>query len=186
MVVYEIDTAQAINIINNCDNAYAPYKIRYVSIQFGKEQEKKEVPEEPIKKEVQEEREYIPGTDYRKPRVRKPHESDDHYVAYLEGYYDSIFHHEEIATDYYDVKLASERKRPRERGVYETDEDYVRYLRDFYNRIIKPEVQERLNSKKILKQRDRRPDETDEDYIRYLSMFYGTPEVPKEEVHHTK
>lgn len=31
--------------------------------------------------------EYIPGTDVKKPRARKPGESEDHYLSYLEKYY---------------------------------------------------------------------------------------------------
>ena len=202
MIVYEIDPVQAINIINNSNNPYAPYTIRYVSIQFDKTpvipyRDDLSTVKTPIipyndalstVKDMEEEKEeYIPGTKYKKPRARKPYESDDHYVAYLEGYYDSIFNHEEVAAkEEQTQKEENDVVKPRVRGIHESDEAYTEYLRNYYNKIFNPETQEKVSSRKLILQRKQREGESDEDYIEYLAMFYGTPEIPQKEEHKTK
>ena len=180
MVVYEIDPVQAINIINNSNNEYAPYSIRYVTIEFDKEEDKSkgQIPyndavstiQGPAEKKPEEE--YIAGTSYKKPRPRKPGESEEHYIAFLEGYYDSVFKHEEELNN---MIPGTNIKKPRVRDVYETDDAYVDYLREYYNRVFSPETREAITTRNLIKPRIQAEGESDDNYLEYLSLFYGTP-----------
>ena len=182
MVVYEIDPVQAINIINNSNNPYAPYSIRYVSIEFEKEEDKK-VEKTPVQEPIKQEDDYIPGTTYRKPRTRKPEETEEHYVAYLEGYYDSVFKHEEETKNYIP---GTKIEKPRVRGIHVSDDAYVDYLRDYYNRVFSKETMEKVSSKNLIKPRERGIYESDEEYETYLSAFYGTPVETEEKQEHRR
>ena len=177
MAVFEIDPVQAINIVNNCDNAYAPYTIRYVSIQF--EKEKKPIGPIPyrddlstVKEPEKKESEFIEGTKYKKPRRKRADETEEHYVAYLEGYYDSIFTHEENTEEYIP---GTRIKKPRNRDIHETEEEYVKYLKAYYNKVFS-------NGPYLTTTQPRRRKEKEsvEDFNEYLAMFYGI-KYPKEE-----
>ena len=156
--VYEISPVDAINIINHADNNYAPYGIRYVNIQFDREDNDQE--------------NLIAGTHYQKPRGRDPHESDEEYVSYLENYYEKFFGKDEslIPGTYH--------KKPRGASLNESWVDYESYLKNYYDRIF-PKDQARLGknldnllNKPIFRQRSKREDETLEEYESYLSTFY--------------
>lgn len=196
MIVYEINPADAIAIVDNCNNEYAPYNIRYMAIQFDPIQKEEEKPKEesheepPVEKteELEEDDNLIPGTNYRKPRVRRPYETDDHYVAYLEGYYDSIFGNEEDLFNPRKEEIpvsdnlipGTNYEKPRVRGNYETDEEYVDYLRDYYNSIFGTEENHLPEKNNVIVPRQRRDGESEESYLEYLAMFYGTPVTEEE------
>ena len=164
--VYEIHPVDAINIINHASNSYAPYRIRYVNIQFEPENKTMEEHDE------EEREEYIPGTSYLKPRGRKDYESDEEYVQYLEKYYESIFGKDNrlIPGTYH--------KKPREVNFGESWVDYEAYLESYYNKIFPQDeakfeknLDELLN-RPIFSQRSKREDETLEEYESYLSTYY--------------
>ena len=193
VLVYEIDPVLAINIINNSNNKLAPYAIRYVNIQFdhvekhGKEEpipyEEKEtvipykervIPYEEPKKETR-----YPSV--RRPRMRRPNETEEQYVIYLEGFYDSLFGYSEEKEE-----ARRERKEQPKKPVIvndtehnheniETDKEYVEYLKKYYQQMFRPEALEKLKPRNLIKQRKRRDDETDEEYAAYLEMFYAEP-----------
>ena len=75
--VFAVTPVQIINIINNANNKYAPYAIKYVDIELDFKEENEVLP-------VEEEEEFVG------PRRRNYGESDDHYAAYFEGFYDGI------------------------------------------------------------------------------------------------
>lgn len=167
--IYEITTSQAINIIENSTNEYAPYSIKYTSIQFQK----------PVLGETDsfiEEDDKIPGTSYQKPRERRPEESEEHYVSYLEGYYDSLFKSEEEEPK----EVVYEKPRPR--GIYETDEEYTAYLEQHYSKIFPNKEEEKVEDSAV--PRPRKAGESNEDYAEYLVLFYAQP--MKEQMSYTK
>lgn len=81
---YILDPGDLEYIIGNANNPYSPYKIEYKEIEF-KDKNRQEKAEDLL------DNEYIPGTNFKKPRVRENNESDEEYVTYLENYYESIF-----------------------------------------------------------------------------------------------
>ena len=89
---YVIDPGDLEYIVRNANNKYSPYKIEFRDIPVGKVR-KKNCKCESAKDLV--DSEYIPGTNYKKPRERRFDESNDDYINYLEAYYDEIFgnHH---------------------------------------------------------------------------------------------
>ena len=78
MNLYEIDENNYAYIIRNASNKYNPYRVIVNNVRINTN-------------ETRDDREYIPGTNYLKPRVRGPYETDEDYVSYLEEYYNSIF-----------------------------------------------------------------------------------------------
>lgn len=179
--VYEIDPIQAINIINNSNNSYAPYSIHYMNIEFDTEyympydesistvvedpmpyndrvstvvedpmpynERVSTIVEDPMPYNESistvEDESLIPGTNFKKPRARKPYETDEHYVAYLEGYYDSLFGEQETPEPVKVEKTpGKDYDKPRVRGNHETDDEYVDYLEEYYNSIFGEEEQE--------------------------------------------
>ena len=78
MSLYEIDENNYAYIIISASNKYNPYRIIVNNVRINTN-------------ESMDDREYIPGTNYLKPRVRGPYETDEEYVSYLEEYYNNIF-----------------------------------------------------------------------------------------------
>lgn len=189
-VVYEIDPTEAINIINNSMNKYAPYNIEYVGIEFEKTNTKEEKPiveEQPVVEEVKEEKkeekvEQKPKQG--KPRPRRENEPDEVYVAYLEGFYDCLFkvdaEKEEKERKQKETQKPTIVKDPRDRSSYNSDKEYLEYLKDHYSSLYNKKTMDVIQSKNVITQRKKRPDETDEEYNAYLSMFYGTDEKVEE------
>lgn len=70
---FAITPIQVINIVNNANNEYAPYHVRYVNVELSK---KEEMPQAPIEITVA------------TPRKKHYGETPEHYSAYLEGFYD--------------------------------------------------------------------------------------------------
>ena len=190
-IVYEIDPTEAINIINNSTNKYAPYQIEYVAIEFDndktveKEDTVEEAKEEPIKEEPKveekqaekkEEDEYRP-----RPRLRRENESDELYAAYLEGYYDRMFNvipeKENLSKKEKQQPVILPKEEKHSDQKY--DKEYLKLLKES---ILNKKVLDSVKAENVIKQRKQRADETDEEYNAYLSMFYGTPEQEDENV----
>ena len=87
---HEIAKEDVQEIVNNKDNEISPYNVVFRKVDLGKvkEQTSSEVP--PVIEENTSD-EYIPGTNFKKPRERGIHETDEEYVNYLKNYYESIF-----------------------------------------------------------------------------------------------
>jgi len=200
-IVYEIDPTEAINIINNSMNKYAPYGIEYVGIEFdnGKKEtkepvmpyEEKEVVMPYHEKEVvmPYEEKVMPYEEKKKvetkvsagprPRLRREDESEEVYVAYLEGFYDCFFgvkHDKEEERRKKKEQKPVILKNPVERSSYDSDKEYLAYLKSHYSKIYNDKMLESVKAKNVIKERPKRQDETDEEYNAYLSMFYGTQE----------
>ena len=197
LVVYEIDPVQAINIISNGNNPYAPYNIEYVGIEFD-HVEKKKTEKEPVmpysepvmpyeekvmpyeEKIVKEEKQPT-GPVLRRPRNRRPDETEELYVAYLEGFYDALFG--------IDEKVEEERRRHKKEILktkpvedkYNSDDAYLAYLKKQYSHIFSDDALEQIKPKNLIQRRAKRPDESDKDYMEYVSMFYDTPQAKADE-----
>ena len=103
-------------------------------------------------KSVIQNNDFIPGTNYRSPREKRPDESAEAYEAYLEGYYDGIVGQEELQNS--ELNSMSEEyipgtdfQKPRVRREDETDEEYEAYLEEYYDSVFAPVEEE--NEKRL-------------------------------------
>ena len=110
---YEVRPEDVSRIETGANNDYSPYFVQHRAAEVVRPEQRTEVPQEepqqtpptqetPVeesKKETSEfvirpedeSDEYIPGTNFKKPRNRGIHETDEEYIAFLKKYYDTIF-----------------------------------------------------------------------------------------------
>ncbi len=114
--VFAVTPVQIINIINNANNKFAPYGIKYVNIELDQKDNKDDLPK------------HVEEDEYIGPRRRILSESDDHYAAYLEGFYDGMD---------YAKKRATRQNDPFIRGEESLGKEYSEYLsRKYYDKSV--------------------------------------------------
>ena len=83
----EISYGDARHIFDGQRNPEDPYNVVFKKVDMKKVKEEPPIVEEaPVESD-----EFIPGTQFKKPRERGIYETDQEYVEYLKNYYDSIF-----------------------------------------------------------------------------------------------
>ena len=78
-------------VMSYTENAM-PYSERVMPYE-GRVRDNKEEAKEEV---VADNNEYIPGTNFKMPRVREVNETDEEYIKYLKNYYDKIFGNKEV------------------------------------------------------------------------------------------
>ena len=86
---YKISASDVERIKENANNAFSPYIADIKEIELEKKRDYTISPED-TKEEL------IPGTKIKRPRDRKPYETDDEYEAFLKSYYDKVFPQDEV------------------------------------------------------------------------------------------
>ena len=86
---YKISESDVERIKENANNAFSPYIADIKEIELEKKRDYTISPED-TKEEL------IPGTKIKRPRDRKPYETDDEYEAFLKSYYDKVFPQDEV------------------------------------------------------------------------------------------
>ncbi len=144
---FEIKAEDVDNLVANNNNDLSPYIVEFVDTEINEEEHKEEIEEDTHDYSEDESDEYIPGTNYKKPRNRGVYETDEEYVEFLRNYYNRIFGTNYELNENNEVVVPEEEneveesaeyvpgtkvKRPREREVNETDEEYTDYLANYY------------------------------------------------------
>ena len=89
---YKISESDVEKIKENANNSFSPYIADIKEITLEKKNNNEILPEE-------EKDELIPGTKIKRPRDRKPYETDKEYEEFLKSYYDRVFPREEEKED---------------------------------------------------------------------------------------
>lgn len=177
-MVYEIDSVDAINIINNRNNRFAPYQVHYVNLQFEQQPhlDKVEALEHLVEEGIS------PDINLRErttknivPRSKRPDETDEDYVVFLEGFYDALYGRGELSEKEYRIKPHTQEPdattKSNTNTTDQTDEEYVDYLRDYYNNLFNPELTESIKLKNVFQPSTHQFEEPQSDSQQVFSML---------------
>ena len=171
---YEINPEDVDKIVANNNNETSPYLVEFVDTEINDEEKDnvEEKEEQDVQTDQEEEiydfgedssDEFIPGTNFKKPRDRGVYETDDEYVEFLRNYYNRIF-----GTDVV-IDEEKEQDQVEEKEQIEEKEEQVEEKVEEKN---PDESDEYIPGTKIKKPRERGVYETEEEYTEFLANYY--------------
>lgn len=188
-VVYELSPGAAVDILNNANNAYSPYIIRFVYIEL----EEKIIPYDENVSKLDDKGELKDTQDEVIPYnnavsildSNAGYKNVDNVIMPVE---DQVVEQAEQKQVNQDDNLipGTDLQKPRPRGIKETEEEYVKYLEGYYDGIFgeKNQTEDKpifdlLNDNLIPgtnfeKPRVRGIYESDEEYVAYLEEYYNS------------
>ncbi|MBR5370278.1 MAG: hypothetical protein IK137_03125 [Bacilli bacterium] len=150
---YKISENDVNRIKERANNSFSPYIADVKEVTIEKEEE---IKPEDTKDEL------IPGTIIKRPRDRKPDETDEQYQEFLGKYYSKVFPIEEKEDTKDELISGTTIKKPRDRKPDETDEQYQEFLREYYSKVFPPEEKENTKEETTEPEKETEPEKITE------------------------